>query len=108
MTKAKEDTQPTAAFPAGPKAGERDTAFFDDPMIDHVLRAIITLAMEVSVSRERVRTLEALLFESGVITSDAANNFKPDSAEAKLRAEDRDKLITDILGPIVTRLSRPN
>jgi hypothetical protein len=96
----------TAAFPAGPKPGERDTAFFKDPMIDHLLRAIVTLTMEVSVTRERLRTLEALLAQGGAIESGQADGYEPGSEEAADRARQRSKLIEEILGPIVSRLSR--
>jgi hypothetical protein len=93
-------------FPAGPRPGERDTAFFADPMIDHLLRAVVTLTMELSVTRERMRTLEALLAESGTTAPGAADRHEPDNAEAALRARQRSKLIEDILGPMVSRLSR--
>ncbi len=93
-------------FPAGPKPGERDTAFFKDPMTDHLLRAVVTLAMETSVTRERLRTLEALLEKAGSLEAGNADNYQPDAAEAAYRAGQRSKLIDDILGPIVSRLAR--
>ncbi|MBC7522203.1 MAG: hypothetical protein H7268_14070 [Sandarakinorhabdus sp.] len=96
----------TAAFPAGPRPGERDTAFFKDPMIDHLLRAIVTLTMEVSVTRERVRTLEVLLAQGGAIDPAQADQYEPGSEEAADRARQRSKLTEEILGPIVSRLSR--
>jgi peptidoglycan hydrolase-like protein with peptidoglycan-binding domain len=93
------------AFPPGPRPGDRHTAFFADPMIDHLLRAVVTLTMEVSVTRERVRTLEALLAETGFDPA-RADNYVPDDAEAAHRARQRSKLIDDILGPMVSRLSK--
>ena len=95
-----------AAFPAGPRPGERDTAFFKDPMIDHLLRAIVTLTMEVSVTRERMRTLEELLAQGGAIGRGQADQYEPGSEEAADRGRQRSKLIEEILGPIVSRLSR--
>lgn len=95
------------AFPPGPRAGDRHTAFFADPMIDHLLRAVVTLTMEVSVTRERVRTLEALLAESGSLDRANADDHVPDDEEAAYRARQRSKLIDDILGPMVSRLSKP-
>jgi hypothetical protein len=96
----------TAPLPAGPKPGERDTAFFTDPMIDHLLRAIVTLTMEASVTRERLRTLESLLVESGGLRPGAADNHVPDTAETADRARLRMKLIDDILGPMASRLAK--
>lgn len=95
------------ALPSGPRPGERDTAFFADPMIDHLLRAVVTLTMETSVTRERVRTLEALLARSHGFDPSAADLYVPDDAEAAYRAQQRSKLIDEILGPIVSRLAKP-
>ena len=95
-----------APFPPGPKPGERDTAFFSDPMIDHLLRAVVTLTMEASVTRERVRTLEALLVESGALKPGAADHHRPDNAETAERGRQRMKLIDDILGPMAGRLGK--
>lgn len=96
------------AFPPGPRPGERHTAFFADPMIDHLLRAVVTLTMEVSVTRERVRTLEALLARTGSLDPAVADQHEPDDAEAAYRAGQRNKLIEEILGPMVSRLSKPD
>ena len=95
-----------AALPTGPRPGERDTAFFNDPMVDHLLRAVVTLTMELSVTRERLRTLETLLAESGVVGEGAADRHDPDAAEAAHRGRLRGKLIDDILGPMVSRLAQ--
>jgi len=93
-------------FPAGPRPAERDTGFFQDPMIDHLLRAVVTLAMEVSVSRERVQTLEALLAARGLLDAASVDQHVPGEKEAIRRATQRSRLIEDILGPMVSRLSR--
>ena len=94
------------AFPPGPRPGDRHTAFFADPMIDHLLRAVVTLTMELSVTRERLRTLEALLAETGGHDVARADSHVPDDAESSYRARQRSKLIDDILGPMVSRLSQ--
>ncbi len=99
-------TEPHPVLPAGPRPGERDTAFFPDPMIDHLLRAVVTLAMEVSVSRERVQALEALLAERGLLDPCAVDQHLPDDEEASRRARQRNKLIEDVLGPMVSRLAK--
>ena len=106
MTERSDSPQPEAALPAGPKPGERDTTYFSDPMIDHLLRAVVTLTMEVSVSRERIQTLETMLAQTGALDRAAADAFEPDADEAVRRAQQRSKLIDDILGPMVSRLSR--
>ncbi|MEE4152620.1 MAG: hypothetical protein V2I27_00520 [Erythrobacter sp.] len=92
-------------LPAGPRAGERHTTFFDDPLKDHLLRALVTVSMELSVTRERVATLEALLIEAGVIEEAAANIHAPAGEDAAKRAEQRQKLIESVLGPLVESLA---
>ena len=77
-------------------------------MIDHLLRAVVTLTMEVSATRERLRTLEALLAENGGVDTARADSYVPDDAETAYRARQRSKLIDDILGPMVDRLSKPD
>ena len=48
------------------KAGR--PAFFSDPEIDRLLAIIVRLMCEHSVLHERVKTLEALLIDSGAIS----------------------------------------
>lgn len=93
-------------LPSGPKPSERDTTFMEDPMMDHLLRALVTVTMELSVSRERIETLEALLAKSSVLAAGSADEYQPAGEEASQRAARRAKLIDDVLGPMVSRLSR--
>ncbi|MEL7189066.1 MAG: hypothetical protein AAGK17_05890 [Pseudomonadota bacterium] len=92
-------------FPSGPKPGDRNTTFLDDPVSDHLLRAVVTLTMELSVSRERIKTLESLLVQSGALTQGAADEFEPTDDDAVARSADRNALIAAILDPIMEHLS---
>ncbi len=92
-------------LPQGPRAGERHTTFFDDPIKEHLLRGLITVSMELSVTRERVATLEALLVEAGVIEQGAGDAFAPAGEDAARRAEQRQRLIESVLGPLVESLA---
>ncbi len=93
-------------FPQGPRAGERHTTFFDDPMKEHLLRGLITVSMELSVTRERVATLEALLAETGVIAAGQADAYQPAAEDAAARSGQREKLIESVLGPLLESLSK--
>lgn len=88
-------------LPKGPKPGERDTSFFPDPMIDHLLRAVVTLTMELSVTRERLQSLESLS-GAGSAALDALT-LPPEIEQA--RAAERRRLIEATLGPMVSRLA---
>jgi hypothetical protein len=92
-------------FPAGPRPAPRDTSFFSDPMIDHLLRAVVSLTMELSVTRDRLQSVETALealtdFERAKID---ALQLAPDVEQA--RARQRRALIEEILGPMVSRLA---
>ena len=57
------------------KAGR--PAFFSDPEIDRLLAITVRLMTEHSVLTERVKTLESLLIESGIISRDGLEGFDP-------------------------------
>ena len=77
------------------KAGR--PAFFSDPEIDRLLAIIVRLMTEHSVLTERVKTLEALLTQSGVIAEDALENFEPSEEQDAQWAQARFTLIKDVL-----------
>ncbi|MEM7688771.1 MAG: hypothetical protein AAF291_07090 [Pseudomonadota bacterium] len=93
-------------LPQGPRAGERHTTFFDDPVKEHLLRGLVTVSMELSVTRERVATLEALLQDAGVIAPGQADAYQPTAGDAAARAAQRDTLIESVLGPLMESLAK--
>lgn len=95
-----------APLPAGPKPGPRDTPFFEDPMVDHLLRALVTLAMEYSVTRDRLDALERLLEGTGALDRAALDHFQRDAESEAERAAARRRLIADLLDPLADCLSR--
>ncbi|MEM6585105.1 MAG: hypothetical protein AAF692_05070 [Pseudomonadota bacterium] len=100
------DTQTSDTFPEGPRPGDRHTTFFDDPLKEHLLRGLITVSMELSVTRERVATLEALLVETGAIKAGQADAYQPPIEDAAARGEAREKLIESVLGPLLESLAK--
>ncbi len=77
------------------KAGR--PAFFSDPEIDRLLAIIVRLMTEHSVLNERVKSLEALLTQSGVITGEALEQFEPTQEQDAQWAQARFRLIKDVL-----------
>ncbi len=63
---------------AGAKAKGRRPAYFDDPAIDRLLSITMALAAELSVTRERLDTLERLLDAKGVVARDEIESYRPD------------------------------
>jgi len=72
-------------FVCGPPRVDRQTAFFGDPLIDRLLRTLVTLAMKLSVARERANLLARYLQANHGLTESALEAFKLDSAAAGAR-----------------------
>jgi hypothetical protein len=61
-----------------------------DPRVDDLGRALLALAREVWVLRDRQRILEAVLEQRGIAVADAVERFQPDpELQARLEAERR-------------------
>ncbi|MFN3287441.1 MAG: hypothetical protein ACK40H_03265 [Sphingomonadaceae bacterium] len=60
------------------KAKGKRPAFFDDPAVDRLLSITMALAGELSVTRERLDTLERLLDAKGVVSRDEVEDYRPD------------------------------
>lgn len=93
-------------FPAGPKAGDRHQTFFEDPIVDDLIRSIVSLTMELSVTRERLDMVERMLGKQVKDDEGSAQELILDEEAEMRQAADRNKLIADILGPIVERLAK--
>ena len=72
-------------------------AFFSDPEIDRLLAIIVRLMTEHSVLNERVKTLEALLIDSGAISRETLEAFEPSEEQDAEWGQDRFQLIKDVL-----------
>jgi hypothetical protein len=90
----------------GPKPGPRDTRFFDDPLTDDLLRALATLAMELSVTRDRLAALERHLQAAHGLDAGALDALPPDPAADATQAAARMQLVKDVFGPLVERLAK--
>ena len=77
-----------------------DLTFFPDPSVDRLLGVVMELASELYVLRDRLRTLELLLEQNGVLTAADLASFTPSTEERAARLADRDALIARILAPM--------
>ncbi|MEM8983344.1 MAG: hypothetical protein AAGC71_09970 [Pseudomonadota bacterium] len=68
---------------------------------DQTVAALLRLAMEISVLRDRVRTQEQLLVEHGVIGADEIDAYAPDADEQALRLRSK----TDLIERLISDLS---
>lgn len=100
------DTAAQDAFPAGPKPGDRTVTFLENPIVDQMLRSMVTLTMELSVTRERMRAMEQVLEAQGLAVTQAIETLELSPEEDDARRAQREKLIADVLGPIIARLEQ--
>lgn len=77
-----------------------EQSFFADPALDIAVEMVMTLATELQVTRDRLRSLEVLLEKNGVLDLDALDHYQPDEAEADRLARDRQSFVSSLLGAI--------
>ncbi|MGV8942173.1 MAG: hypothetical protein ACOH1P_11700 [Lysobacter sp.] len=73
-----DDIDPIAL--AGTRAKGKRPYFFKDPDVERVLSIAMVIAMEHSVTRQRLDSLERLLESKGVATRAELDQFQPDAA----------------------------
>ena len=65
-----------------------EPAFFDNPAIDNLIAVTMELGAELWVQRERMRIIEKILAEKGVVTAELIEQYTPSAEEsAAVRAE---------------------
>jgi hypothetical protein len=75
-----------------------EPAFFDNPAIDNLIAVTLELGAELWVQRERMRVVEALLAEKGVVTQELIEQYMP-SAEMQARSKsERDAFVQRVFG----------
>ena len=75
--------------------GERPY-FFDDPSVDKLLAMLMGLAGEVSVLRDRLDTVERLAEQNKLFTRTEIENYQPDEAALRERAERREIFLGEV------------
>lgn len=79
---------PETSSPAATPVPAPEPAFFDNPAIDHLIAVTLELGAELCLQRERMRTIETLLAERGVVTAEMIESHVPSpELAARARAE---------------------
>ncbi len=74
-----------------------EQTFFADPAIDRLLAMVMTLAAELHVTRDRLRSLEATLEKAGVVAPGALDGYRPDATEAAALKADREAFVAELM-----------
>lgn len=82
---------------AGTKAKGQRPYFLAEKQTEQVMSITMALAMELSVTKERLASLECLLAEKGLVSRDELNNYQPDSEEVARRSVDTQEYLARIL-----------
>jgi len=80
--------------------------YFADPATDKLMAMLLTLVAELSVTRERLDTLERLLQKQGVINRENIESFAPDPDTEQERATARAKYIERVMRVVSMELQR--
>lgn len=76
-------------------------AFFEHPVIDNLVTITLELGAELWVQKERMRVMEAILAEHGVITRETLERHR-DSPEESARVQaERDAFVKRLYGILV-------
>ena len=75
-----------------------EPAFFDNATIDRLIAVTLELGAELWVQRERMRIVEKLLGEKGILTSALIEQYRPDEAEIAASRAERDAFVTRVYG----------
>lgn len=73
-------------------------AFFDNPVIDNLIAVTLELGAELWVQRERMRIMERLLAEKGIVTSELIEQYTPSVEEVEQSRIERDAFVQRVFG----------
>ena len=81
-------------LPSNPKGKKAN--FYKDPSIDRLFSIITLLTQELSVTYDRIETLERVLESKGTISRSEIENWLPSDQEEAERTERREAFISRI------------
>ena len=74
--------------------------FFEDPAMDRLVTATLSLAAEVQVLRDRQQALEGVLRRRGLDLAAEIEAWEPDEAERSALEAEQDRYVRAVLGPL--------
>lgn len=74
-----------------------ETTYFADPQLDRAASLVLELASQLHVTRNRLRTLEAVLVRRGLVEPEEIEAFEPTLQEAQVLDAERDRAMRGLL-----------
>ncbi len=87
---------------------QMEQTFFPDPAIDRLVGLVFNLAAELQVTRERVKLLEHVLEQRGVVPAGALDSVDAGAAIESELAADRRDFVAHFLAPVSGRAASRN
>ena len=82
---------------AGTRAKGQRPYFLKDKQTEQVMSITMAVAMELSVTRERLATMECLLEQKGILSREEIESFQPDPDEVAKRSAETQEYLARIL-----------
>lgn len=78
--------------------------YFADPATDKLLTMVVTLASELSVTRDRLDAVERILQQNDLLDRTQVDNFEPDEEADLARQSQRQILVERLLQTVTAEL----
>ena len=75
--------------------------FLGDPVLDRMMKVILSLSQEVYVLRDRLGIIEHLMDEKKMISRADIESYRPDESFNRRLLEERDAFIERLLSPLI-------
>lgn len=75
--------------------------FLGDPVLDRMMKVIISLSQEVYVLRDRLGVIEHLLDERRMISRTDIEGYRPDATHQSRILGERDAFVERLLSPLI-------
>ncbi len=71
--------------------------YLDDPRLDRMFNALVELTAQLYIAKDRVRALESLLVERGVLAAGELDAYRGDEALENLLTKEREALVSAVI-----------
>ena len=78
------------------KRDEPELQLFEHPSTDRLAQMLMVMASELHVLRDRVKCMEFVLAEHGIVGADQLDQFTPTTDQAKVLQQERDAFVAHL------------
>jgi len=78
------------------KRDEPELQLFQDPSTDRMAQMLLVMAAEMHVLRDRVKCMEFVLAERGILGPDQLDQFAPTTDQAQVLKQERDAFVAHL------------